>query len=84
MKVVELIRTCIACPSQWEGHTDDGQPVYVRYRHGFLSVRLGGCSGQEIILRESELDRDGYMTIEELGELVPEIDWPFNEKELPQ
>ena len=28
-------------PSQWEGQLDDGRPVYVRYRHGWLSVQFG-------------------------------------------
>ena len=30
-----------ACPSQWEGETDDGQDVYVRYRGGELSIEIG-------------------------------------------
>lgn len=37
--VVESITmTCGACPTQWEGHTNDGKSVYVRYRWGYLSV----------------------------------------------
>lgn len=35
-----LIQTCGACPSQWDGITNDGRGVYVRYRWGFLSVRV--------------------------------------------
>lgn len=41
MKLKRLERTCIACPSQWEGETEDGREVYVRYRHGRLSVEVG-------------------------------------------
>ncbi len=33
-------KTCTACPAQWEGTTDDGREVYVRYRFGHLSVAL--------------------------------------------
>lgn len=33
-KVVALKKTCIACPSQWEGILKDGRVVYARYRHG--------------------------------------------------
>jgi hypothetical protein len=36
-KVVALKKTCIACPSQWEGALKDGRVVYARYRHGELS-----------------------------------------------
>lgn len=40
-KVVALRKTCIACPSQWEGALDDGRVIYIRYRHGTLSVGTG-------------------------------------------
>jgi hypothetical protein len=36
--IKELIRTCSACPSQWEGRTTDGQEVCIRYRWGRLRV----------------------------------------------
>lgn len=39
--VTELRRTCYACPSQWEGATEDGEHVYIRYRWGFLSASVG-------------------------------------------
>lgn len=39
--VVELRQTCLACPEQWEGHLEDGQVVYVRYRHGHLTAGFG-------------------------------------------
>ncbi len=55
---IELIQTCSACPSQWEGRVVEGmgdeldgdmdvagRPVYIRYRWGFLSVRLGKVDG---------------------------------------
>lgn len=40
MRVDNLHQTCSACPSQWEGKTDRGHNVYVRYRWGCLSVRV--------------------------------------------
>jgi hypothetical protein len=40
-KVTSLKKTCIACPSQWEGTLDDGRALYVRYRWGGLSVGAG-------------------------------------------
>jgi hypothetical protein len=30
--VTRLVHTCLAAPSQWEGRTHDGRPIYVRYR----------------------------------------------------
>lgn len=39
--VTELDQTCRACPSQWEGRTDDGNRIYIRYRHGWLSAGVG-------------------------------------------
>lgn len=41
MNVVSLRRTCTACPSAWEGITDTGCQVYIRYRWGTLTVRVG-------------------------------------------
>ena len=36
----ELTMTCTALPSAWEGVTDDGRKIYVKYRYGKLQVRL--------------------------------------------
>lgn len=40
-RVVSLRKTSVACPSQWEGATEDGRVIYARYRHGHLSVGIG-------------------------------------------
>jgi hypothetical protein len=39
--VVELAQTCGACPAQWEGRTDDGGHVYIRFRFGMLTAGFG-------------------------------------------
>lgn len=39
--VASLVMTCGACPAQWEGALEDGQVVYVRFRHGQLTVGFG-------------------------------------------
>ena len=41
IRVVELNKTCHACPSQWEGMTEEGLYVYIRYRWGYLSASVG-------------------------------------------
>lgn len=79
--VVELEKTCYACPSQWEGRTDDGGYVYVRYRHGGLSVGFGGTLEDAIdddtIYREIGDGDSGFMDADELKAAVPEVVWPF-------
>jgi hypothetical protein len=40
MKVKKIVETCSACPAQWEGSLDDGRAIYIRYRFGYLSIRV--------------------------------------------
>ena len=57
LRVIEIKKTCEAAPSQWEGVDAEGRPVYVRYRWGYLSIRIGekgkditsAVKGQEIL-----------------------------------
>ncbi len=41
LELTDLVQTCSACPSQWEGRTADGQVLYVRYRFGWLYAAVG-------------------------------------------
>lgn len=74
MKITELVRTCYACPSQWEGRTACGHPIYIRYRWGRLSVRIGligesewgAVEGQEIIGLPIGDGMDGFMEYQTL------------------
>ena len=36
--LVSLVRTCPACPSQWDAQTVEGKYLYIRYRFGHLTV----------------------------------------------
>ncbi|WP_241748421.1 hypothetical protein [Streptomyces sp. M3] len=36
--LAQVVRTCLASPSQWDAWTTDGQYLYLRYRHGEGSV----------------------------------------------
>ena len=40
MEVKNIIQTCPACPSQWEGHLKDGRMFYARYRWGALTIQV--------------------------------------------
>ena len=69
-KLKELKQTCFACPSQWEGRTTDGRFVYVRFRHGRLSVGIANTFF-EAIRQEDYVDMhgdhlDGFITTEEM------------------
>ncbi len=84
MKVIALVQTSEACPSQWEGRTEDNRPVYVWFRWGHLSVKVGPAGGTimeaadgEEIYEETFPDEhsDGVLTMEELMERLCKIDW---------
>ncbi len=73
--VVTLRKTCIACPSQWDGVLEDGRAIYARYRHGALSVGVGDDHKEAV--RNSWTEQalyadyighgfDGFMDFEEL------------------
>jgi hypothetical protein len=38
MKIVRAEQTSLACPSQWDAWTENGQYLYLRYRHGHGTV----------------------------------------------
>jgi hypothetical protein len=74
-KVATLRKTCIACPSQWDGSLEDGRVIYARYRHGALSVGIGDDIDEAV--RNGRTDEalyadyvgdgfDGFMDFEEL------------------
>ncbi|GAH18625.1 unnamed protein product [marine sediment metagenome] len=63
MKKAKIRQTSKGCPSQWEGYTDKHEPVYIRYRWGYLSV---GIDGKEIIGKNIGDEFDGILSLEEL------------------
>ena len=78
-KVLTLKKTCLACPSQWEGTLEDGRAVYARFRHGHLSVGIGetvkeavnsAMSDQALYAGDIGDGLDGYMDFEELKALL--------------
>lgn len=75
-KVIKCIKTCEACPSQWDVWDETGTYIYIRFRWSRLSASLG-VLGEEVfgkIVGESGLD--GVMTFEELKDFTKDvIDW---------
>ena len=71
--IKSLEKTCYACSAQWEGWTNDNRQVYIRYRHGFLSVRISeegddteyaAVEGEEVY--GEWIGDSGYMSLDEL------------------
>lgn len=83
MKVIKLTKTCEACPSQWEGTLEDGRMIYIRYRWGYLSVRISEdktedigdavALGDEIFGKQINERPLGFMDYEELVKLTSHI-----------
>jgi hypothetical protein len=54
--MIRLVRTCIACPEQYEAFDGDRQVGYLRLRHGYFSVRCPDHRGDEVYGSGSEDD----------------------------
>jgi len=83
--VSHIERTCEASPSQWEGKTNDGQWVYVRYRWGSLTVSIGdtasnAVSGKVIFRKSMDDPLGGYLSYRELIKATEGVvSWPVSE-----
>ena len=76
IKVTEIKRTCFACPAQWEGKAESGY-VYIRFRWGSLSVRLGptikDAVASEPIFEWHDPELGGFMEYDELKRLTRDV-----------
>jgi len=83
-KLVKLEKTCLACPSQWEGQINDGRWIYIRYRWGDLIILLSKKNisikhinffdtSETIFTWKSGELFDGVMSIERLIYLTSKI-----------
>jgi hypothetical protein len=61
---ISLQRTCYACPEQYDAIDEAGEVVgYLRLRHGYFTVQMGGPDGPEVYSAQPE--GDGIFTDEE-------------------
>ena len=60
MKEIELIRTCYACPEQYDAFVDGEQVGYLRLRHGFFTVEYPDANGK--LIYEAEPEGDGLFS----------------------
>jgi hypothetical protein len=71
---IELVKTCEACPEQYDAFDDRKQVGYVRLRWGRFTVNCPDASGEEILslqiynnklagLFEDDDDREHYLEL---------------------
>lgn len=84
MQILTIKRTCTACPSQWEGTTEDGQYFYIRYRWGNLFIGKGKTLNDAIdscIVHQKIGDSlDGFLSNVSLIEKLQEYSINFSEE----
>lgn len=59
----ELVRTCEACPEQYEVYLGAKEVGYLRLRHGFFYASVPDCVGTRVY--ESRPKGDGYFAYDE-------------------
>lgn len=77
MRIVRAVKTCEACPSQWDAWTDQGQYLYLRFRHGRGSVEAQPgpdtdtwAETYEPLATFEHRERDGVIGLAEFAELA--------------
>ena len=75
--VVLVVRTCYACPAQWDGVVFGGAwPIfYLRYRWGRLALRFGASVDESFdrdpaCVVDTDDEWDGYMELDEAAALL--------------
>jgi hypothetical protein len=63
--ISKLVKTCDACPSQWDGWTAEGDYYYFRYRFGRLRVSRQPLE-ESILEKNIGHTYDGEMTTLEM------------------
>lgn len=78
-RVTEIVQTCGACPSQWEGRLEDGSHFYARFRYGTLRVSVAstleaaisgeaddGRDTRDLFFRQISDSLDGVMSTDDM------------------
>lgn len=69
-KVLHLTNTCYACPSQWEGTSESGDDIYIRYRWGGFRIEVNG----QVVHRQAIGDGlDGFISNEDLAKILKSL-----------
>jgi len=68
--VIKIKQTCYACPSQWEGMTDDGKDVYIRFRWGSLRLDIDGKTVAEMNVGDDDIN--GFIDLSQARDCLKE------------
>ncbi len=88
MKLINLKCTCGACPTQYEGKLENGKMIYIRYRWGYISIRISkdetndihdAVWGEEIYGENIGNGLDGYMSQSEIVDHIEKAGIVFKE-----
>lgn len=78
-RVVQLTKTCGACPTQWEGKLEDGRMIYFRYRSGRCTLDVSesptndiddAVMGFEVHNHKAADEWDGCMSDSEVMDII--------------
>lgn len=69
-KIGKLRVTSFASPSEWEGNTDEGNSVYIRYNHGTLEAYV---DEERIYCKAVGNELDSVMGISELTRHLQDV-----------
>ncbi len=73
LEILELTKTCEACPAQWEGMVAGGQHLYIRYRWGVLRCDIGE---ETVYQQRVGGEYDGYMEDDEMQRHLADVITP--------
>ena len=66
LRIVKAVRTCYACPSQWDAWSDDGHYLYLRFRHGHgTASTVLGATTRSLVAEFTADDADGVIELDD-------------------
>jgi hypothetical protein len=74
-RIVKIVRTCSACPSQWDLFADDGTSYYARYRHGYFYCE--DSFGKTCATWNSGNSWEGVMSDDEMKKILEKAQFVF-------
>lgn len=74
--VSELRSTSTFAPSRWEGTTESGDDIHIRYRSGSISVSIGDHYPHGDVVHEEQINEDkshSHLTEQEMKDALEGI-----------
>ena len=71
--ITRIIKTCIACPTQWDAWDIEGSYYYIRFRFGKLTVHKGENLKELIFSKLMGGEYDGEIDLGRVARATKEI-----------